>query len=144
MPALILQSEADGPKIGDWAIAHDVMVWIEILAIVIISITVIAALVAGLLALRRSGPAEAAETVKRSIGVGLLIGLDLLIAADAIRSVTLEPTLENVAGLGLLVLVRIVLAWSIVIELEHQLPWRSRQKTSVPAVGDRDVEETGK
>ena len=46
----------------------------------------------------------------------MLVGLDLLIAADIIKTVTVDPTLENVATLGLLVLIRTFLSWSIVVE----------------------------
>jgi uncharacterized membrane protein len=57
---------------------------------------------------------------------GLLIGLDLLIAADIIKTVTLEATLENVAVLGLLVLIRVFLSWSLLLEVEGRWPWQPR------------------
>ena len=58
------------------------------------------------------------------MGRGLLLGLDLLIAADVIRTVTLQPTLDNVAALGLLVLVRTFLSWSLMVELHGRWPWQ--------------------
>jgi uncharacterized membrane protein len=54
----------------------------------------------------------------------VLLGLDLLIAADIIRTVTLDPTLENVAALGLLVVVRTFLSWALVLEAEGRWPWQ--------------------
>jgi uncharacterized membrane protein len=54
----------------------------------------------------------------------LLIGLDLLIAADIINTVVLEATLENVVVLGLLVLIRTFLSWSLVLELDGRWPWQ--------------------
>jgi uncharacterized membrane protein len=112
--------------IGDWALAEDVSELIEIIAIVVISLSVVLAFASGAVTLRRDGLAETVEVIKRHIGRGLLLGLDLLIAADVIRTVTLEPTLTNVAALGLLVVVRTFLAWSLVVELEGRWPWQRR------------------
>ena len=53
---------------------------------------------------------------------GLLIGLDLLIAAGIIKTVTLEATLGNVTILGLLVLIRTFLSWSLMLEVEGRQP----------------------
>ncbi len=53
---------------------------------------------------------------------GLLVGLDLLIAAEIIKTVTLEPTLENIAALGLLVVIRTFLSWSLILESEGRWP----------------------
>ena len=52
------------------------------------------------------------------------MGLDLLVAADVIRTVTLDATLGSVAALGLLVIVRIVLTWSLMVELDGRWPWQ--------------------
>ena len=56
---------------------------------------------------------------------GVLVGLDLLIAADIIGTVRREPTLESVAALGLLIFVRTFLAWSLVLEAEGRWPWQA-------------------
>ena len=53
----------------------------------------------------------------------MLVGLDLLIAADIIKTVTVEATLENTVTLGLLVLIRTFLSWSIVVEVTGRWPW---------------------
>lgn len=113
-----------GLTIGDWEVAKDISEWIEVIAVAVIAIAVVAALVSGLLRMRSDGVVEGIEVVKRHVGRGLLLGLDLLIAADIIRTVTLEPTLENVAALGLLVVVRTFLAWSLVVELKGHWPWQ--------------------
>jgi uncharacterized membrane protein len=63
------------------------------------------------------------QAFKRGIGRGMLVGLDLLIAADIIKTVTVDPTLENTATLGLLVLIRTFLSWSIVVEVTGRWPW---------------------
>lgn len=60
---------------------------------------------------------------KHALGRALLLGLEILVAADVVRTVALEPTLENIASLGLLVVVRTFLSWSLVVEIEGRWPW---------------------
>jgi uncharacterized membrane protein len=79
----------------------------------------------GLVVRLRSDGNAAFRTFKRYIARGLLIGLDLLIAADIINTVVLEATLENVVVLGLLVLIRTFLNWSLVLELDSRWPWQA-------------------
>ncbi len=58
------------------------------------------------------------------LGKTLLIGLELLVAADIIRTVALDLTFINIALLGALVVVRTFLGWSIVVEIEGRWPWQ--------------------
>jgi uncharacterized membrane protein len=53
------------------------------------------------------------------------LGLEILVAADIIRTVVLEPTLTNVLVLGLLVLIRTFLSWALILEIEGRWPWQS-------------------
>jgi uncharacterized membrane protein len=101
-------------------------VGLDILAVLVIVAGVIVATVKGgmLRALLRVGPSGVESRYKQQLGNGLLMGLDLLVAADVIRTVALESTLYNVATLGLLVVVRILLTWSLMIELEGRWPWQ--------------------
>jgi len=112
-------------SVGDWELARHVSEWIEIAAIAAIAVTVLIAgvqmaqsFVAG------DGGARAYVVFKTALSRGVLLGLDLLIAADIIRTVTLDQTLENVAVLGLLVIVRTFLAWSLLLEAEGRWPWQ--------------------
>ncbi len=66
------------------------------------------------------------ESYKHQIGRSLLLGLEFLVAGDVVRTVALEPTLNNVAVLGLLVLVRTFLAWTLSVEIEGRWPWQPR------------------
>ena len=68
------------------------------------------------------------ESYKHQIGRSLLLGLEFLVAGDVVRTVALEPTLGNVAVLGLLVLVRTFLSWSFTVEIEGRWPWQPRAK----------------
>jgi uncharacterized membrane protein len=70
------------------------------------------------------------ENYKHQLGKALLLGLDLLVAADVVRTVALEATLRNVAVLGLLVLIRTFLSWSLTVEMEGRLPWQARPATN--------------
>jgi uncharacterized membrane protein len=79
----------------------------------------------GLVVRLRSDGNAAFRTFKRYIARGLLIGLDLLIAADIINTVILEATLENVLILGLLVLIRTFLSWSLELEMDGRWPWQA-------------------
>jgi len=66
------------------------------------------------------------ESCKHQLGKPLLLGLDLLVAGDVVKTVALEPTLNNVAALGLLVFIRTFLSWSLVVEIEGRWPWRRK------------------
>ncbi|MFC2176797.1 DUF1622 domain-containing protein [Actinomycetota bacterium] len=116
----------EGLTIGDFELAHFVAESIEVLAIVVISIAVVAAFVGAVTERFRSDPEGAMQAFKRAIARGLLIGLDLLIAADIIKTVTLEATLENATVLAILVLLRTFLSWTLVLEVEERWPWQRR------------------
>ena len=75
--------------------------------------------------LLRSRDARAAYLVLReSFGGAILLALEVLVAADLVRTVAVAPTLENVAILGLIVLIRTVLSFALEIEIEGVAPWR--------------------
>lgn len=113
---------------GNWELAEDVSRWIEAVAIVIIVVGLVAAIVTGVWTAYRAGTERGFETFKLHIARGLVLGLDVLIAADIIRTVTLQPTLENVAALGLLVAVRTFLTWTLVVEAEGRWPWQPARR----------------
>jgi uncharacterized membrane protein len=66
------------------------------------------------------------ESYKHQMGRSLLLGLEFLVAGDVVRTVALEPTLNNVTVLGLLVLIRTFLGWSLAVEIEGRWPWQPR------------------
>jgi uncharacterized membrane protein len=61
---------------------------------------------------------------RANLGRSILLGLELLVAADIIRTVAIEPTLQNLAVLGLVVLIRTFLSFTLEIEISGVLPWR--------------------
>ena len=122
-----------GPTVGGWEVAHDVSQWIEIAAVAVIAVTVLVSIVVMVrAAVTGGGAARSLWVFKQSFSRGVLLGLDLLIAADIIRTVTLEPTLENVAALGLLVVVRTFLSWALVLEAEGRWPWQRESQSPAP------------
>ena len=111
--------------IGHYEYAHRVSEVIEAVAIAAISVAVLAAIVAGFVEMIRSEWTTAFDKFKRYMARGLLVGLDLLIAADVIETVTVEATLENVTILGMLVVIRTFLSWSLILEVESRWPWQT-------------------
>jgi len=59
-----------------------------------------------------------------------LLGLEILVAADIVRTAALEPDLRNFEALGILVVVRTFLSWSIVVEVEGRWPWQRRAESA--------------
>lgn len=91
----------------------------------------IIAIVLGFRALRRGeGGSAAFQVLRTTLGSAILLGLEVLVAADLIRTITSKPSLEDAAILGLIVLIRTVLSMSIQIEIEGVLPWRRALLTS--------------
>ncbi len=96
---------------------------IEVLAVTIITIAIAYATVSFILARLGDRPATGTYRLyRRHIGEPLLLGLVILVAADVIRTVILDLTIESVAVLGLLVLIRTFLTRSLVVEMEGRRP----------------------
>jgi uncharacterized membrane protein len=64
------------------------------------------------------------DEARRRFGRPLLLGLEVLVAADIIKTVTVEQSFENVASLGILVLIRVVLSFSLDTEVDGYPPWK--------------------
>jgi uncharacterized membrane protein len=67
---------------------------------------------------------QAYERVRQGVGRAILLGLEILIIADIVQTITIDPTLESAITLGIIVLVRTFLSFSIEIELDGVVPWR--------------------
>lgn len=101
---------------------------LEIVGVAVISLAFAHALGRGILHFGQKRE-DAYERLKVYIGKALLLGLEFLVAADVIRTVIIEPTREGILSLGLLIVVRIVLGWSIAVEIEGCWPWEvARQR----------------
>jgi len=67
---------------------------------------------------------------RAALARALLLGLEILIAADVVRTAALSPSLKNFEALGVLVVVRTFLSWSIIVEIEGRWPWQARRDSS--------------
>lgn len=101
---------------------------IELLAVVVIvgAVIIVAARHGTFRYLFHLGKAGAYENYRNQLGKSLLLGLELMVAADVVRTVTFDPTVRNVAALGLLVVVRMLLGWGMSVEIEGCWPWQVR------------------
>jgi uncharacterized membrane protein len=98
---------------------------VEILGIITLVVGLAAALVrAGLALVGGQGANEGYRIVRTVFGRSILLGLEFLVAADIIRTVAVQPSLENVAVLGLIVLIRTFLSFSSEVEIDGRWPWR--------------------
>ncbi len=87
---------------------------------------VVGALVALVMAVwprHRESGANAFRHFREKMGRSILLGLELLVAADIIRTVSEEPTLQGVLVLGAIVIIRTFLSFTLAVELEGHWPW---------------------
>ena len=116
-------SEGDGTSFTR-AMEH-VAQGFEALGAAVLVIGVVWAVTLAVLAWHRSGqPRRGYAALRQAFGGALLLGLEVLVAADLIRTVAVAPTIENVAVLGLIVLIRTFLSFSLETEIEGVPPWR--------------------
>ena len=77
------------------------------------------------------------RTFRQDLGRGILLGLEILIAADIIRTVAITPTLDDVLVLGLIVLIRTFLSLSLQVEIDGRWPWqRTGERSAKADAGD--------
>jgi uncharacterized membrane protein len=97
----------------------------EALGAAILVAGVILSFVLAAVTLRRSDrPADAYLVLRQAFGGTLLLGLEILVAADLVRTVAVAPTLDSILGLGLIVVIRTFLSFSLETEIEGVAPWR--------------------
>ena len=119
-----------GDRGGEHMETHTVAEYIELIVrgleamgVAVISIAFPYAIIRWLVNIKRGRP-DAYQRLKIVIGRALQLGLEFLVAADVIKTVTIEPTRERIVSLGLLIMVRTFLSWSITVENEGCWPWQ--------------------
>jgi uncharacterized membrane protein len=75
-------------------------------------------------ALRTGTAHETYDELRRNLGRGILVGLEVLIVADIVRTIIVDPTIESVGVLGVIVVIRIALSFSLEVEIDGFWPWR--------------------
>jgi len=74
---------------------------------------------------RRQGAETAFQAFKVGLGRALLLGLEILVVADVIETITVEPTVASLAVLAMLVVLRTIVSWTLTLEVEGHWPWQS-------------------
>ena len=99
---------------------------------------------------RPVGRSDAYPKLRQRLGQAILLGLEVLIVGDIVRTIIVEPTVESVAVLGMIVVIRIVLSFSLEVEIDGVWPWsrwRLRPTGTVPPIqanpASRPTEESG-
>ena len=100
----------------------------EVAGVIMLAVGSVVALVGAATLLRRGEPHGAYERARRGIGRSILLGLEVLIIADIVQTITIDPTIESALALALIVLVRTFLSFSLEIELEGTPPWRRQRQ----------------
>ena len=102
----------------------DVSKAVEVVGIGVLIVGGCYALAAFALKVTRGRSTDAYEDLRRSLGRSILLGLEILVAADIIRTIAITPSFTSVGVLGLIVVVRTFLSFSLEAELDGQWPWR--------------------
>lgn len=107
---------------------HGLMEWVvvafEIAGVAIFAVGSVAAVVRAASRWSRGDRERNYEIIRRDIGRSILLGLEVLIIADIVQTITVDPSLESAFILALIVLVRTFLSFSLEVELEGAFPWR--------------------
>jgi uncharacterized membrane protein len=116
---------------------HDAMEQVakgfELAGVAILVVGSLLAFVSAAAALRRGDREVAYQRARQYVGRAILLGLEVLIVADIVLTITVDRTLDSALTLGLIVLVRTFLSFSLEIELEGTLPWRRGSPAGGPA-----------
>ena len=106
--------------------------WGDALGVAVIVLGVVWGMVRFPLDLSRQGVDFAYKMVRNQITRTLLLGLEVLVAADIIRTVAVSPTLQSVAVLAAIVAIRTFLSWSLILEMEGRWPWQKETPSPKP------------
>ena len=108
---------------------HDMAIWtsevLDITAFAVILIAVALSTAVFLVRVSRSGFLANYRDYRANLGRGILLGLEILIAADILKSVVVDPTVEGIAVLGGIVLIRTFLSISLDVEINGHWPWQT-------------------
>ena len=107
----------------------------EALGTAILVIGVLWSLALAVIAWRRSRSGRRAySALRQAVGGTLLLGLEVLVGADLVRTVVVAPTVDNVLTLGLIVLIRTFLSFSLETEIEGVPPWRRAMSSGASTI----------
>ena len=106
-------------------VMNDAVKAFEVLGVLILIVGGFIALVGCIIELARGEDASRVfDDVRARLGRAILLGLEILVVADIIRTIVVSPTLSSALTLGLIVVVRIALSFAIDVEVDGVAPWR--------------------
>lgn len=111
---------------------EDLEIYIEYTAQIIEIAGVLTILIGTILSLfkfilsRQNKDKRSYKLLRQELGKGILLGLEILVAADIIATVVTEPTMDKVLTLGVIVFIRTFLSLSIELEIEGRFPWQRK------------------
>jgi uncharacterized membrane protein len=110
---------------------RDLALWtsqaLDIAAFAVVLIAVALSTAAFLVRVTQTGFLANYRDYRANLGRGILLGLEILIAADILKSVVVDPTLQGIAVLGGIVLIRTFLSISLDVEINGHWPWKTTQ-----------------
>ena len=112
---------------------------LEVAGVVILVGSALVALGWTLYRVRKEGWKGGYTAFRVVLGRGILLGLELLVIADIILTITEELVIERVAALGLIVLIRTFLSTMVEIELDGRLPWKRHEQKATRASGAKEI-----
>ncbi|MGH9272594.1 MAG: DUF1622 domain-containing protein [Ilumatobacteraceae bacterium] len=108
---------------------EDVVRVVEAVGAAIMVVGGLIALAASVPSLLRAADRSGAYTqLRRNLGRVILVGLEVLIIGDIVRTIVVDPTAEQVLVLGAIVLIRIVLSFALEVEIDGRWPWRQAEQ----------------
>ena len=109
-------------------VMNDAVKAFEVLGVLILIVGGFIALVGCIIELARGEDASRVfDDVRARLGRAILLGLEILVVADIIRTIVVSPTLSSALTLGLIVVVRIALSFAIDVEVDGVAPWRKAE-----------------
>jgi uncharacterized membrane protein len=105
----------------------------EAIGVAVLVVGLVWSVVAATFTWKAAGGRRGYQALRETFGAVLLLGLEILVAADLITTVAVAPTPRNVAVLGLIVLIRTFLSVSLQVEIDGQVPWRRSTANGVVA-----------
>ena len=97
---------------------------LEIIGATALIVGFVIATVRCVLQVNQLGATQAIQGYRQAIGRVVLIGLEILVAATIIKTIILDPTLENMGLLAMMIAIRTALGWAMVLEMNGRWPWQ--------------------
>ena len=116
-------SGTNGQTMRDMAMWTSEVLDITAFAVILIAVAVSTAVF--LVRVSHSGFLANYRDYRANLGRGILLGLEILIAADILKSVVVDPTVEGIAVLGGIVIIRTFLSISLDVEINGHWPWQT-------------------